>query len=682
MFRERLQKLGQSIMLPVSILPVASLLMGVGYWIDPAGLSGGGNNVFAAFLIKAGLAIIGQLPILFAVGIATGLAVDKSGAAALSGLVSYLVITGLLAPDSLSAIMRVPVKNIDPAFGKISNVFIGIICGIVASQLYNRFHETKLPMALAFFSGRRLIPILSAGAMLVVSGIMFIIWPVAYNALISFGEAIAKLGPLGAGIYGMANKLLIPTGLHHAINSVFWFDVAGINDIGKFWSNSGVKGITGMYQAGFFPIMMYGLPAAALAIYKNARPEKKRQVASLMIAAAFATFFTGITEPIEFAFMFAAPALYFVHAFLTGVSMFIAATFHWTAGFGFSAGLVDYVLSLRMPIANKPLMLIPLGLVMAVIYYVIFDFMIRKFNLHTPGRETGDIDDSGAAILSDAGPTTTTTDTKQSDHDKFEHMAEAILKAVGGPENVTSSYNCITRIRMQLKDTDKANIKAIQDLGVPGVMKINKHDFHVVVGTDVQFVSDDFDRLLKQAGRDTGQPSALEEAANRPLVGEKTENPYRTDTKETELYAPANGELEPITAVNDDVFSTKMMGDGFAVIPSDGTVTAPVAGIINSVFPTKHAFTVIADNGAEVLIHLGIDTVTLKGKPFDIPVNVGDHVTNETVIAKMDLEAIKAAGLGTDVIVVFTNQKQIKAMSAFNGRNVSRGEEIGTLTLN
>lgn len=503
MFREKLQKLGQSIMLPVSILPVASLLMGVGYWIDPAGLSGGGKNVFAAFLIKAGLAIINQLPVLFAVGIATGLAVDKSGAAALSGLVSYLVITGLLSPDSLSAITRVPVKSIDPAFGKISNVFVGIICGIVASQLYNHFHETKLPMALAFFSGRRLIPILSAGAMLIVSGIMFVIWPVAYNALISFGEAIAKLGPLGAGIYGMCNKLLIPTGLHHALNSVFWFDVAGINDIGKFWSNSGVKGVTGMYQAGYFPIMMYGLPAAALAIYKNARPEKKRQVASLMIAAAFATFFTGITEPIEFAFMFAAPALYFVHAFLTGVSMFIAASFHWTAGFGFSAGLVDYVLSLRMPIANKPLMLIPLGLFMAIIYYFVFDFMIRHFNLHTPGRETGDeIDDSSAAILNDGGPLPSagkTSSKPSSATDNFEHMAETILKAVGGPANVESSYNCITRIRMQLKDTDKVNVNAIKKLGVPGVMKINKHDFHVVVGTDAQFVSDDFDRLLQQA---------------------------------------------------------------------------------------------------------------------------------------------------------------------------------------
>ena len=420
-----LQKIGRSIMLPVSVLPIASLLMGIGYWVDPDAMSGAGSNVIAIFLIQAGLAVIAKLPILFAVGIATGMAKDKNGASALSGLVAFLIITTLLSPNVISMLQKIELSSVDPAFSKIDNVFVGIICGIIAAELYNRYSETKLPMALAFFSGKRLVPIISAGAIIIVSFILYFIWPVCYQGLVLFGSTIAKMGALGAGIYGFCNKMLIPTGLHHALNSVFWFDVAGINDIGNFWSNAGTKGITGMYQAGYFPIMMFGLPAAAFAIYQNAKPEKKKYTASLMLAAGFATFFTGITEPIEFAFMFQAPALYLIHAILTGISMFLASTFHFTAGFGFSAGLVDYVLSLRMPIANKPLMLIPLGIVMAIIYYVIFTFMIKKFNLMTPGREDDVIDENISNTSVSNG-----------------YNLDLLIEGLNGKENIVSIDHC------------------------------------------------------------------------------------------------------------------------------------------------------------------------------------------------------------------------------------------------
>lgn len=337
-------------------------------------------------------------------------------------------------------------------------------------------------MALAFFNGQRFISIISAGAMLVISGLLFFIWPVAYSSLVMFGECISKLGPLGAGIYGFFNKMLIPTGLHHALNSVFRFDVAGINDIGNFWSSTGVKGVTGMYQAGFFPIMMFCLPAAAFAIYKNAREEHKKVTASLMIAAAFATFFTGITEPIEFSYMFVAPLLYLVHALLTGLSMFLAATFQYTAGFGFSAGLVDYVLSLKIPIANKLLMLIPLGLVMAVIYYFVFTFFIKKFNLMTPGREA--LDNYSIEETKDHAKTTT-------------YDMKLLVDALGGQDNIVSTDHCSTRIRLVLNDTNKVDEKKVRASGALAVSKIDEKNLQVIIGTNVQAVHTQLKDKLK-----------------------------------------------------------------------------------------------------------------------------------------------------------------------------------------
>ena len=384
-----LQSIGRSLMLPVAVLPAAAILMGIGYWIDPSGM--GEGSAAAAFLIKAGSSIIDNIPILFAVGIALGMSKERDGAAALSGLVAYLVVTTLLSVDTVALLQGINVENVNPAFENIENAFIGILSGVVASIMFNRFSHVQLPAALAFFSGKRVVPIMTSALMLVVAAALFFVWPVVYTGLVNFGEMISTLGAIGAGIYGFLNKLLIPIGLHHALNSVFWFDVAGINDIGNFWAGTGEKGITGMYQAGYFPIMMFGLPAAGLAMYHAAKTKRKKQVGSLMLAGGFASFLTGVTEPIEFAFMFVAPFLYVVHAVLTGISMAIAAMFNWTAGFGFSAGLIDFILSSRLPMANEPYMLLLQGLVFFVIYYIIFRFLIAKFNIKTPGREDDDV---------------------------------------------------------------------------------------------------------------------------------------------------------------------------------------------------------------------------------------------------------------------------------------------------
>ncbi len=474
------QRLGSSLMLPVAVLPAAAILMGIGHWIDPDSV-----NVSAAFLIKAGGSIIDNMAILFAVGVALGMSKDKDGSAALSGLVGFLVVTTLLSTGTVSMLLSVDVADVNPAFEKIENQFIGILSGLIAAAMYNRFSQVQLPTAFAFFSGKRLVPIMTAASMLVASAALFFIWPIIYTALVNFGEGISSLGAVGAGLYGFFNRLLIPTGLHHALNSVFWFDVAGIDDIKNFWNSTGTKGVTGMYQAGFFPIMMFGLPGAALAMYHTAKTARKKQAASLMLAAGFAAFFTGVTEPLEFAFMFLAPVLYVVHAALTGLSLFIAASFQWTSGFTFSAGFVDFVLSLKIPIANQPLMLLVQGLVFFVIYYVIFRFLIVKFNLKTPGREDDeDVEDGDSAAVVAGG-------------NKFSGMAATIYEGLGGDANVTSVDNCVTRLRIEVKDMDKVDQKKIKSTGVPGINVVGSQSIQVIVGTSVQFVADEIKKIRR-----------------------------------------------------------------------------------------------------------------------------------------------------------------------------------------
>ena len=472
-----LQKIGKSLMLPVAVLPAAAILLGIGYRLDPVGW--GTNSPAAAFLIKSGASILDNIPILFAVGIAVGISKEKDGSAALAGLVGFLVITTLLSKESVAVLTKVDVDKVPLAFGKINNAFIGILSGIIAAEIFNRFHKTQLPMAFAFFSGKRLVPILTSAVMLILSPVLFFVWPVIFGALVTLGEIFLKLGPLGAGIFGFFNRLLIPLGLHHALNAVFWFDVAGINDIGNFLGGTGVKGTTGMYQAGFFPIMMFGLPAAAFAMYQEAKPERKKQIASLMLAAGVTSFVTGVTEPLEFAFMFVAPLLYAVHALLTGLSLFIASMFHWTAGFGFSAGLIDFSLTSGMPMANNPFMLLVLGLGFGVAYYLLFKVLIKTFNLKTPGREEEDNEEE------------LKIETSNNSHTE---VATIIYEALGGKDNVVSIDNCATRLRLEVKDSTLVDDKKIKKVAA-GIIKPSKTDVQVIIGPLVEFVANEMKKL-------------------------------------------------------------------------------------------------------------------------------------------------------------------------------------------
>ncbi|WP_353989252.1 N-acetylglucosamine-specific PTS transporter subunit IIBC [Pediococcus argentinicus] len=630
--------MGRSLQLPVAVLPAAALLEGIGHYL-PA------NWVAAQFLQAGGQAILSNLSILFAVGLALGMSKDKDGASALAGLVAYLIPVNVLKPESVALLKGIKVTQVDPAFNAIAgNVFIGIVAGLVAAALYNRFHETKLPMALSFFSVKRLVPILSALAMLVITILLLLIWPPLYNALVAFGKFMVSLGAVGAGLYGFFNRLLIPTGLHQALNQVFWFNIAGINDIGKFWANIGTKGVTGMYMAGFFSVMMFGLPAGAYAIYRNAIPERKKETASLMLAGGFASFFTGVTEPLEFSFMFVAWPLYVLHAVFTGLSLGFAAFMHWTAGFTFSAGLVDFVLSAHLPMANMPLMLLVQGLVMAVIYYFGFDFAIKQFNLMTPGREplTDDSDQVVGVEVDDQD-------------DKYSRQAKQIYAAIGGKDNISVIDNCTTRLRLQLKDTDLVNQSSVKNAGAAGVNVLDKTNIQIVIGTEVQFVADALSKLFNNG-------TELTKVKNTKKTSDEETQTEDTKTDKTvveNLYSVAHGALMDISEVNDATFAQKMLGDGFAVEPTDSQVVAPVDGTIMSVFPTKHAIAIKSDEGLEILVHMGIDTVQLDGKPFEVNVSENDHIKHGDVIANMDLDKVRDAGKDTTIMVIITNMDQV-----------------------
>ncbi len=663
-----LQKVGRALMVPVATLPAAAILMGVGYWIDP--VSWGGDNALAALFIKSGSAIIEHMSVLFAIGVAYGMSKDKDGAAALTGFVGFLVVTTLCSPAAVSMIQKIPLDQVPAAFGKIENQFVGILVGIISAEVYNRFSHVELPKALSFFSGRRLVPILVSFLMILVAFILMYIWPVVFNGLVSFGEHIQKLGSAGAGIYAFFNRLLIPVGLHHALNSVFWFDVAGINDIPNFLggqqsieAGKAVVGITGRYQAGFFPIMMFGLPGAALAIYHCARPENKAKVLGIMMAGAFAAFFTGITEPLEFSFMFVAPVLYVIHAVLTGISVYIAASMHWIAGFGFSAGLVDMVLSSRNPLATHWYMLIPQGLVFFVIYYVVFRFTINKFNLLTPGRElavAGDETDGYDVDVESSG----------NKGDETVALARRYISAIGGSDNLTGIDACITRLRLNVKDSALVNDSLAKRLGASGVIRLNKQSVQVIVGTRAEIIAG-----AMRTAMTAGPIAAASAAPVAPAADIKPQAvPNGPKVVLETLVSPVTGDIVALDQVPDEAFASKAVGDGVAIRPTDKTVVSPANGTVVKIFNTNHAFCLETDSGAEVVVHMGIDTVALEGKGFTRLVEEGATVKVGQPVLELDLDFLNANARSMISPVVVSNIDDYSGVASLATGSVVAGQ--------
>ena len=490
-----LQKLGKALMLPVAALPVAGILMGVGYLLAPAVMGAAGDTTGFAYtagflLIKAGGALIDNMAWLFAVGAAVGLADDHDGTAGLAGLVAFLMIQQLLSPAVVETVQGIadPDKWLATtegiAFSKIAgNSFIGILSAVIGGTCYNKFKDTRLPDWLAFFSGKRCVAIMTAVICIVVSVVLLFVWPLIFGALVALGEGIAAMGGIGAGIYAFLNRLLIPTGLHHALNNVFWFDTIGLGDLTHFWAgetSADVKWSLGMYMSGFFPCMMFGIPGAALAMVQTAK--NKKAAIGLVVSAAICAFVCGVTEPFEFGFMFLCFPLYVVYAALYGIFTVITYYVGFRAGFCFSAGATDLLFSSSLPAAANTWAIIPLGIAAFVVFYLVFRFAITKFDLMTPGREDEDVEETSASTA--AG------------NDKFAALAAAVLAAVGGKENVKTVDCCATRLRFELGDSELVDEAACKKAGALGVMKMDKGATQVIIGTQVQAVAEELKKLL------------------------------------------------------------------------------------------------------------------------------------------------------------------------------------------
>ena len=492
-----LQKLGKALMLPVAALPVCGILMGIGYALAPAVMGAEGPTTGAAYtigflLVKAGGALIDNMAWLFAIGAAVGLADDHDGTAGLAGLVSFLMMQQLLSPGVVGTIRAAVGSTLEEgtvdyiAFSKIAgNSFIGILAAIIGAACYNKFKNTQLPDWLAFFSGKRFVAIATGLISILVSVVLLFVWPVIFDALVAIGNGIAGMDGIGAGIYAFLNRLLIPTGLHHALNNVFWFDTIGLGDLSHYWAGdvtgqNGVNWDLGMYMSGFFPCMMFGIAGAALAMVRTAK--NKKAAIGLVVSAAICAFVCGVTEPFEFGFMFLCFPLYVVYAALYGIFTIITYYSGFRAGFCFSAGATDLVFSASLPAAAKTWMIIPLGIAAFLVFYFVFYFAITKFDLKTPGREDDDVEESEKNI--------------KLSNNNYTAIATGVLAAVGGKENITGADYCATRLRLEVKDSSAVNEKAVKAAGAAGVIRPSKTSCQVVIGPQVQFVFDELKKML------------------------------------------------------------------------------------------------------------------------------------------------------------------------------------------
>ncbi|TDL61278.1 PTS glucose transporter subunit IICBA [Rhodococcus qingshengii] len=654
-----LQKVGKALMLPVALLPAAGILLALGAALrNPAllelapFLDNSTVDLIAAVMQKAGDIIFGNLPLLFAVGVAVGLA-GGEGTAGLAAIIGYLIMNVTMGtvlgitPEDVNGLNYASVLGI-PTLQ--TGVFGGIIVGILASAMYNKFYEIELPSYLGFFAGKRFVPIITAASALILGLLMIFIWPPIQNGLNAFSQNMVHANlTISAFIFGVIERALIPFGLHHIFYSPFWYEfgeyatkagevVRGDQRIFMAQITDNVQNLTaGTFMTGKFPFMMFGLPAAALAIYHEAKPEKKVFVGGLMASAALTSFLTGITEPIEFSFLFVAPILFGIHAIFAGFSFMIMHMLDVKIGMTFSGGLIDYILFGLINPQTNAWIVIPVGLVFAVVYYFGFRFAIRTFNLKTPGRELEEEENQAPTGKAGSGD-----------------LASNILDAMGGKGNIAHLDACITRLRVSvndIKDVDKAQLKK---LGAAGVLE---------VGNNIQAIFGPRSETIKGQMKDIMDGKKPRTTVKAPEKGVEQQieeiNPEALQnarsTEDEGFMSPLKGELKSITEVPDQVFAGKMMGDGFAIVPVEGTIVSPVNGKIVNLFPTKHAIGILSDTGREILIHVGIDTVNLKGQGFETLVAENDIVEQGQPLLKVDLDYIKEHATSTITPIVFTN---------------------------
>lgn len=633
-----LQKLGKALMLPVACLPICGILMGIGYYLCPSTMQGGEVEgilqQIGFLLVKAGGALIDNMAILFVIGVGVGLSEDHDGTGGLAALASWLMITSLLSTGVVTTLMPSIAEDQQTtlAFSKIANPFIGILSGIIGSTCYNKFKGTQLPDWLSFFSGKRCVTIIAGVVAIITSVILLFVWPVLFGGLVAIGNGIAGMGAIGAGIYAFLNRLLIPTGLHQVLNTIAWFQIGEFTnaagtvfhgDINRFYAGDGTAG---MFMSGFFPIMMFGLPGAALAMYFAAPKERRPMVGGMLLSVAVTAFLTGVTEPLEFLFMFLAPLLYLLHALLTGISLFVATLLGIHAGFSFSAGAIDYALMYNLPAASQNVwMLLVMGVVFFAIYFVVFSLVIRMFNLKTPGRE----DKEDEIVTEEANSNT---------EEGLNQLATNYIAAVGGTDNLKAIDACITRLRLTVADSARVNDTMCKRLGASGVVKLNKQTIQVIVGAKAESIGDAMKKVVARG------PVAAASAEATPATAAPVAKPQAVPNAVSiaELVSPITGDVVALDQVPDEAFASKAVGDGVAVKPTDKIVVSPAAGTIVKIFNTNHAFCLETEKGAEIVVHMGIDTVALEGKGFKRLVEEGAQVSAGQPILEMDLDYLNA----------------------------------------
>ncbi|EMP5262922.1 PTS N-acetyl glucosamine transporter subunit IIABC [Klebsiella variicola] len=635
------QRLGRALQLPIAVLPVAALLLRFG---QPDLLN-------VPFIAQAGGAIFDNLALIFAIGVASSWSKDNAGSAALAGAVGYFVMTKAMV-------------TINPEINM--GVLAGIITGLVAGAVYNRWAGIKLPDFLSFFGGKRFVPIATGFFCLILAAIFGYVWPPVQHAIHSGGEWIVSAGALGSGIFGFINRLLIPTGLHQVLNTIAWFQIGEFTnaagavfhgDINRFYAGDGTAG---MFMSGFFPIMMFGLPGAALAMYLAAPKARRPMVGGMLLSVAITAFLTGVTEPLEFLFMFLAPLLYLLHAVLTGISLFIATALGIHAGFSFSAGAIDYVLMYSLPAASKNVwMLLVMGVVFFFVYFLLFSAVIRMFNLKTPGRE-----DKAADVVTEEANSNT--------EEGLTQLATSYIAAVGGTDNLKAIDACITRLRLTVGDSAKVNDAACKRLGASGVVKLNKQTIQVIVGAKAESIGDEMKKVVT---RGPVAAAAAAPAGNVATAAPAAKPQAVANAKTVEsLVSPITGDVVALEQVPDEAFASKAVGDGIAVKPTSNIVVAPAAGTVVKIFNTNHAFCLETNNGAEIVVHMGIDTVALEGKGFKRLVEEGTEVKAGEPILEMDLDFLNANARSMISPVVCSNSDDYSAVVILASGKVVAGQ--------
>ncbi|HAR6754192.1 TPA: PTS transporter subunit IIABC [Staphylococcus aureus] len=670
----QLQRIGKALMLPVAILPAAGLLLAIGTAMQGEALQhylpfiqNGGVQTVAKLMTGAGGIIFDNLPMIFALGVAIGLA-GGDGVAAIAAFVGYIIMN-----KTMGDFLQVTPKNIgDPASGYASilgiptlqtGVFGGIIIGALAAWCYNKFYNINLPSYLGFFAGKRFVPIMMATTSFILAFPMALIWPTIQTGLNAFSTGLLDSNTgVAVFLFGFIKRLLIPFGLHHIFHAPFWFEfgswknaageiIHGDQRIFIEQIREGAHLTAGKFMQGEFPVMMFGLPAAALAIYHTAKPENKKVVAGLMGSAALTSFLTGITEPLEFSFLFVAPLLFFIHAVLDGLSFLTLYLLDLHLGYTFSGGFIDYFLLGILPNKTQWWLVIPVGLVYAVIYYFVFRFLIVKLKYKTPGRE----DKQSQAATASAT-----------------ELPYAVLEAMGGKANIKHLDACITRLRVEVNDKSKVDVPGLKDLGASGVLEVG-NNMQAIFGPKSDQIKHEMQQIMN--GQVVENPTTMEDDKDETVV--VAEDKSATSELSHIVHAPLTGEVTPLSEAPDQVFSEKMMGDGIAIKPSQGEVRAPFNGKVQMIFPTKHAIGLVSDSGLELLIHIGLDTVKLNGEGFTLHVEEGQEVKQGDLLINFDLDYIRNHAK-SDITPIIVTQGNITNLDFKQGEhgNISFGDQL------